>query len=56
MDWHHISSLAYFSDPIAKKYNINAIPATFILDEDGVIVAKDLRGAALEAQIAKMLP
>jgi peroxiredoxin len=56
MDWHHISSLAYFSDPIAKQYNINAIPATFILDEDGVLVAKDLRGAALEAQIAKMLP
>lgn len=56
MDWHHISSLAYFSDPIAKQYNINAIPATFILDENGTIVAKDLRGPALGAQIAKMLP
>lgn len=56
MNWHHISSLAYFNDPIAKQYNINAIPATFILDENGIIVAKDLRGAALGAQIAKMLP
>ena len=56
MDWHHISSLAYFDDPIAKQYNIRAIPATFILDENGVIVAKDLRGPALGAQIEKMLP
>ncbi|MCW1954046.1 MAG: AhpC/TSA family protein [Flavobacteriia bacterium] len=56
MDWHHISTLQYFDDPIAKLYNINAIPATLILDENGVIVAKDLRGPALGAQIAKMLP
>lgn len=56
MDWHHISTLQYFDDPIARLYNINAIPATLILDENGVIVAKDLRGPALGAQIAKMLP
>ena len=56
MIWNHISSLSYFDEPIAKQYQINAIPATFILDENGIIVAKDLRGAALGAQIAKMLP
>ncbi|CAI8200567.1 MAG: Thiol-disulfide oxidoreductase ResA [SAR116 cluster bacterium] len=56
MDWHHISTLQYFDDPIAKLYNINAIPATLILDENGTIVAKDLRGPALKAQISKMLP
>lgn len=56
MDWHHISTLSYFNDPIAKQYNIKAIPATLILDENGIIVAKNLRGPALGNQLAKMLP
>jgi len=56
MIWNHISTLSYFDEPIARQYQINAIPATFIIDENGIIVAKDLRGAALGAQIAKMLP
>ena len=52
--WNHVSNVQYF-DEIAKLYNVNAIPATFILDENGVIVAKNLRGPALEEQIAQML-
>ncbi len=54
LEWHHVSNVQYF-DEIAKLYNVNAIPATFILDENGVIVAKDLRGPDLEAKIAEML-
>ena len=53
--WHHVSSLQYFNDPVAQLYNINSIPASFILDEDGKIVAKKLRGEALEKQIAELL-
>ncbi|WP_250432559.1 TlpA disulfide reductase family protein [Hanstruepera flava] len=55
LDWHHVSNLQYFNDPIAKLYNINAIPATFILDENGKIVAKNLRGPALEQKISELL-
>jgi len=55
LTWHQVSSLQYFNDPVAKLYNINSIPASFILDEDGKIVAKRLRGQALEDQIASML-
>ena len=53
--WHHVSNLQYFNDPVARMYNVSAIPATFILDADGRIVAKRLRGPALEEQIASML-
>jgi peroxiredoxin len=53
--WHHVSKLQYFGE-IAKLYNVTGIPASFILDENGVIVAKNLRGAALEAKIAELLP
>ncbi|MEZ4810847.1 MAG: TlpA disulfide reductase family protein [Allomuricauda sp.] len=53
--WNHISNLMRFQDPIAQLYNINAIPAAFLLDENGVIVAKDLRGSELEQKVAELL-
>ncbi|NJB35721.1 TlpA disulfide reductase family protein [Croceivirga sp. JEA036] len=55
LTWNHVSNLQRFQDPIAQLYNINAIPAAFLLDENGVIVAKDLRGPALEAKVAELL-
>ena len=55
LNWHHVSDLKYFNDPVAQLYNITSIPATFILDEDGIIVAKRLRGNALERKISEML-
>ncbi|MEH6537340.1 MAG: redoxin domain-containing protein [Psychroserpens sp.] len=55
LTWKHVSSLKYFNDPIAQAYNIRSIPATFILDEKGIIIAKNLRGADLEAKIAELL-
>lgn|SRR5690606_11770455 len=55
LTWHNVSNLQYFSDPVARLYNIKSIPATYILDSNGVIVAKNLRGAALETKIAELL-
>ncbi|VXC29775.1 TlpA disulfide reductase family protein [Maribacter litoralis] len=55
LEWNHISNIAYFDDQIAKLYNVDAIPAAFLLDENGVIVAKNLRGPALEAKVAELL-
>ena len=55
LTWNHVSNLKYFSDPVAQLYNINSIPATFILDSEGKIAAKSLRGDALEAKVAELL-
>ncbi len=55
MDWHHVSNLKGWSDPIAKTYNVRSIPATFLLDEEGNIIAKNLRGNALDAKITSLL-
>jgi len=52
--WNHVSNVKYF-DEIAELYNVKAIPATFILDENGIIIAKDLRGPALENKISELL-
>lgn len=55
LSWNHISNLKFWQDPIAEMYNVKAIPATFILDANGVIVAKDLRGAELKAKVEELL-
>lgn len=55
LTWYQVSNLNYFNGPIAQKYNIKSIPATFILDSEGKIIAKNLRGEAMQAKIAELL-
>ncbi|MDC8004607.1 TlpA disulfide reductase family protein [Aureisphaera galaxeae] len=55
MDWYHVSNLQFWQDPIARQYNVRSIPATFLLDEEGRIIDKNLRGAALQQKIASLL-
>ncbi|MGV9003578.1 redoxin domain-containing protein [Flavobacterium sp.] len=53
--WNQVSNLKGWKDPIAVQYNITQIPATIILDANGTIVAKDLRGEELKAKIKELL-
>lgn len=55
LTWTHVSNLKFWDEPIAKQYGVESIPATFILDASGKIVAKDLRGDALRAKIVELL-
>lgn len=55
LSWTHVSNLKYWDEPIGKQYGISSIPATFILDAKGNIVAKDLRGDALRAKVKELL-
>lgn len=55
LTWHQVSNLQYFNDPVAQLYNITSIPATYILDKDGKIVAKNLRGIMLERKVEELL-
>ena len=53
--WNHISNLKRWKDPIAIQYNIESIPATFVLDASGKVVAQDLTGDALKAKVLELL-
>ena len=55
LQWSHVSHLQYWNEPIAKAYQVKSIPATFILDQNGKILAKNLRGKALEQKVEKLL-
>ena len=55
LTWTHVSDLKYFESQAAKDYNINAIPFSILLDKTGKIIAKNLRGAALEKKLEEVL-
>jgi len=55
LDWKHVSNLKFWNEPVAGQYSVQSIPATYILDSKGVIVAKNLRGEDLKAKVREML-
>jgi peroxiredoxin len=55
LTWNQVSNLKFWEEPIALTYGVKSIPATFLLDAKGTIVAKDLRGAELKAKISALL-
>ncbi len=55
LSWTQVSNLKGWEDPIAAQYKVEAIPATFILDASGNIVARDLRGNELKEKISELL-
>ncbi len=55
LDWTQISHLQRFRGPIARSFNITAIPSSFLVDENGVIIAKNLRGYQLRQKISELL-
>lgn len=55
LSWpYHVSDLQYWSSAPARLYNVSSIPANYLLDPDGKIVAKDLRGPAVSAKLAEI--
>ena len=53
-DWIHVSDLKYWSSAVVPLYGINSIPANYLLDADGRIIATDLRGEALTQKLAEI--
>jgi thiol-disulfide isomerase/thioredoxin len=54
-EWNHVSNLMFWQDPIAASYGVRAIPAAFLLNEKGEIVAKNLRGNQLGEKVGELL-
>jgi thiol-disulfide isomerase/thioredoxin len=55
LSWeNHVSDLQYWNSKYAGIYGVRSIPANFLIDGDGVIVAKNLRGPALEQALIEL--
>lgn len=55
LTWTHVSDLKYFDSQASKDYNISAIPFSILIDKEGKIIAKNLRGAALDKKLEEVL-
>ena len=55
LSWTHVSDLQYWSNAVAKLYNIQSIPANMLIGPDGKIIGKDLRGEELQARLKELL-
>ncbi|MDR1555587.1 MAG: AhpC/TSA family protein [Tannerellaceae bacterium] len=53
--WPQISDLQYWKNAGAALYGVNSIPHTVLVDKEGVIVAKNLHGEALNAKLTELL-
>ena len=51
---HHVSDMKGWRNEASKLYGVRGIPANFLIDGDGVIVAVNLRGEELEKKLKKM--
>lgn len=55
LPWTHVSDLKGWGNVVAQKYGVSSIPFNLLLDKQGKIVAKGLRGPALEAELEKLM-
>ena len=55
MEWPQMSDLKGWQCEAGKVYGIRSIPSNILLDKDGKIIAMDLRGEALQTELAKLL-
>lgn len=53
--WHNISDLKYWNNAAAKDYAISSIPSNILLDENGIIIDKNLRGEDLRNKVEEIL-
>jgi peroxiredoxin len=54
-DWIHVSDLAYWDSPVIKQFRIESLPANYLIDKEGKIAARNIRGEELEQKLTEML-
>ncbi|MET0463563.1 MAG: TlpA disulfide reductase family protein [Chitinophagaceae bacterium] len=55
LTWTHVSDLNFWDNEVAKLYDVKAIPQNFLLDKDGKIVAKNVRGEELQTTLEEII-
>lgn len=55
LTWTHVSDLQFWQNQVAQMYKVSSIPQNFLVDPTGKIIAKNLRGPALEQKLCEIL-
>lgn len=51
----HVSDLKGWRSPVAKKFNVRAIPMNYLINQDGVIIAKNIRAHQIEENLNNLV-
>ncbi len=54
LTWTQVSDLNSWNNEVARSYGVRAVPQSYLIDPQGVIVAQNLRGEALEAKLKEI--
>jgi len=54
LTWHHVSDLLYWENRAAKIYGVRSIPSNVLIDPNGIIIAKNLRGNELREKLEEI--
>ncbi|MCG8576039.1 MAG: AhpC/TSA family protein [Flavobacteriales bacterium] len=56
LSWpNHVSDLKGWTSPVAFQYGVNSIPNTFLIDQEGKVIGRNLRGGQLEQKLQEIL-
>jgi peroxiredoxin len=55
LTWQQLSDLKGWANEVSQQFGISSIPQNFLIDPNGVVIAKNLRGQALEAKLESIL-
>jgi peroxiredoxin len=55
LTWTHVSDLKFWSNEVAVQYGIESIPQNYLIDPNGKIIAKNLRGEELQSRLCELL-
>ena len=53
--WSHVSDLKFWNNAVAQQYRIQSIPQNYLIDPNGKIIGKNLRGAELDSRLCALL-
>ena len=54
--WTHVSDLKFWKNAVVKMYGVRSVPSNFLINPEGVIVAKNLHGKGFVEELRKHLP
>ena len=54
LEWHHVSDLKGWKNQVAKQYSVSSIPHTILLDREGKILARNMRGEQLAVKLKEI--
>jgi peroxiredoxin len=54
LNWTHVCDFKFWDSDVVKAYGIEMVPANFLIDDDGIVIANELRGEALEKKLSEI--